>query len=224
MASSLEDFKARVLRVYKRTDKDTEMVEAINDAYAEMVAIIDPRKLADRVYRPITAGRAQWALPVGFLRINHPIKLIDPNGGSRGAGSFPLRFKTKEEYDELEPNPDASNPSTGTPWAYTIHKNSVWLTSIPDRAYTLEMSIGGEPTVLSGLSDEVIFSPTWDATLAAGACARLFTNTKQYKEAQVWQGVYENGWVAGVKGGINLLKEIERDNKTAAIIVKNNRL
>lgn len=224
MSSSLLQLRPRVLRIYKRTDKNTELDEAINDAYMEMIAAVAPRKMEDRVYRAVTAGRAQWALPSGVLRLNHPIKLIDPLGGSSTTSSYPLRFITKEEYDFWEPNPDASSPTTGIPWGYTIHKNSIWLVNVPDRNYQLEMNIGGEPVRLVADSDQVIFSETWDPTLAAGAAARLFAQTKQYTDLKIWQGVYENGFLAGQKGGLNLLKEIEQDNKQAVRIVRNNPL
>ena len=220
--STRQELRERVLRTFIRTDKTTLLNECINDAYKEMLAIIQPRKLHDQVYKDTVAGREEYPVPTTLLRIKHPIRLIDPDTDSSSVNSYPLHFITKDEYDYWEPNPNAGTVSTGRPWAYTIFKNSILLTDIPDKAYRLEMNIGGDVTSLDSDSDESILSETWDETHAAGALTRAYHRLKQYDAAKSWGGIYLNGYTG--EGGLKLLKTIERDNNQAVLIVKPNLL
>jgi hypothetical protein len=225
MASSLSELRARVKRTFIRTDKDTEINEAINSAYMEMVAAVGPRKLQEQEYIDTVVGREDYLLPTLLLRVHHPIRLIDPDGGTSRVSSYPLQFISKDEYDVIEPNPNSSDPDTGRPWAYTIWKNSILITDVPDQVYTLEINMGGEATNLSADSDEVIFSDIWDETIVAGALTRMYHAMKLYDDAKLWQGVYLYGYIgdAGVlQGGLTLLKQIEKDNAQAPILVKFN--
>jgi hypothetical protein len=225
--STRSDLRARVLRVFKRTDKDTEVNEAINDTYKEMVAIIGPRKVQDRLYKSLVADRAEYALPTTALRFIHPIRLIDPDAGDTSIGSYVMTFINKDEYDALDPNPDAADPLSGSPTHYTIWKNCLLVTPQPDKAYTIEINIGGEATALDADSDESIFQETWDETIAAGALRRLYAGIKLYQDSTYWQSVYLYGGTGDPNdlcGGIKLLRQIERDNNKAVLIAKNNPL
>ena len=189
-----------------------------------MLSTVAHHKLQDRVYKSIVAGQYELSLPSGILRINHPIKLIDPTGGALSVNSGPLRFMTKEEYDAVEPESDDVSPSTGTPWGYTLWKNSIYIVTIPNKAYTLEINIGGEAVDLLADADESILSSVWDETIKAGALTRLFGSVKLYTDADYWRKVYLNGQEGDdnmLVGGLNLLKQLDHDNFNAVLIVKN---
>lgn len=225
--SNREELRARVLRVFKRTDKDTEVNEAINDTYKEMVAIVGPRKVQDRLYKNLVIDRSEYALPTTALRFIHPFRLIDPDGGESSIGSYPMTFLNKDDYDAIEPNPDATDPTTGSPTHYTIWKNCLLVTPLPDKAYTIEINIGGEATALDLDSDESIFQETWDEVIAAGALRRLYAGIKLYQDSTYYQSVYLYGGTGDsqlLTGGLALLKQIERDNNKAILIAKNNPL
>lgn len=192
-----------------------------------MAGVVGPRQWQDRVYKTVVANRAEYALPDSFLRINHPLRLIDPDASSSSTSSFPLKFLTKDEYDQWEPNPNADTPSSGTPWGYTIWKNCIYLVALPDKAYQIEINLGGEHTELVADDDQTIFSEAWDETIAAGALKRLFGMLSQFDRSQYWQGVYLVGSVGdqgALVGGLKLLRQLERDNTQATLIVKNNSL
>ena len=220
--STRAELRLRVMRTFIRTDKETLLNECLNDTYKEMLAIIAPRKLHDQVYKNTVAGREEYPLPSAVLRIMHPIRIIDPDTDSSAVNNYPLRFINKDEYDQWEPNPNAGTVNTSRPWAYTIFKNSILLTGIPNKVYTLEMNIGGEVTALDNDADESILSSMWDETHAAGALARAFHRLKQYDAAKSWNGIYTSGYSG--EGGLALLKVIERDNNQAVLIVKPNML
>jgi hypothetical protein len=117
--STLLSLETKLKQIYKRDDPNTLQPKvAINDTYKAMLAVISHHKLQDRAYKDIIKGQFEVSLPSGFLSIHHPIKLIDPTGGSQSTGSYPLDFITKEEYDFWEPAPDLwqTDNSTGIPF------------------------------------------------------------------------------------------------------------
>ena len=224
-ATAFSDLQSKVLSVFIRTDKTQGIKDAINETYKEMVACVDPNKIKDQIYKPTIAGREEYPIPDTILRINHPIRLIDPDAGSNSGSSYPLDFITKEEYDYWEPNPNASSPSTGIPWAYTFWKNSVLLTDIPNKVFRLEMNVGGEAGVLSDASDTPIFSPAWDEVIKAGALTRLYGLIKDWDSAERWQSIYVNGFVGEqgpFVGGLKLLKQLNDQISKAPLIVRPN--
>lgn len=223
--STLADLVAQVGMIYKRDDPSTlQPKTAINQTYKAMLAVIGHHKLQDRAYKDVSVGQFEISFPSGILRIHHPIKLIDPAGGSEGANSYPLRFMTKGEYDYWEPYPEATNPGTGVPWGYALWKNSIYLTSIPDKTYTLEIAMGGDPVDLLVDVDESILSSVWDETIMAGALHRLFLAVKLYTDSDYWRRVYLNGSEGDgnmLVGGLNLLRQLDRDNFNAVPLVRN---
>jgi hypothetical protein len=220
-ATAFSALQAMVLEVFKRTDKTTELKRALNDTYREMAACIDPNKLQDQIYQICNVGQEDYAIPDVVLRINHPIRLIEPGSTNNSSQSGPLTFITKDEYDELEPNPNATTIQTGKPWAYAFWKNSFLLTHIPDKAYQIEVNIGGEPTIMVSDTDATIFSPMWDETIKAGALARLYAGIQLKEETAMWMTTYRYGFLGNAEdiiGGIGLLKLLN-ENKTKAPIV-----
>jgi hypothetical protein len=224
MATLLE-LKTSVLEIFKRDDKETEIVRAINEAYSEMCATTAPRKLQDQIYKTVVIGREEYPVPDTVLRVAHPVRLLDPTAGNNSSSSYALEFLTKDEYDNLEPNPNAVEITTGKPHAYTLWKNSILLTDIPDKEYVLEINIGGIPTLLVAEIDETIFLPTWDETNKAGALTRLFGGIGLIQEADLWQRIYRYGFSGNegyVTGGLELLRQLNRDIQSAPHIVRFN--
>jgi len=222
-ATPFSDLKTMVLEVFKRTDKTTELKRALNDTYREMVAAIDPRKMKDQLYQVCVVNQEDYAIPDTILRIDHPIRLIDPRTSNNQSSSFPLIFVNKNDYDELEPNPNATIINGGLPQFYTFYKNSILLTPIPDYAYRIEMNAGGEPTIMVAASDATIFSPVWDETIKAGALARLFLGIEDKENTVTWQSIYRYGFAGNEKnivGGLELLKRLNAQIETAQLIVK----
>lgn len=186
-----------------------------------MVACVDPRRQKDQIYKACVIGREDYAIPNSVLRVNHPVRLIDPDASNNSSSSHPLEFLPKEEYDKHEPNPNAATIHPGRPWAYTVWKNALLLTDLPDRAYRLEINIGGEAAPMVEADDETIFAPTWDETIKAGALSRLYLGIEQRDAAIGWQEIYRYGF-AGTKdaitGGLELLKRLNDQVDKAPLI------
>lgn len=216
-----------MLEVFKRTDKTTEVKRSLNEAYFEMCSVMDARKLEDQIYQTCVIGQEDYAVPDSILRINHPLRLIEPGATNNSSQSHPLRFLTKSQYDELEPNPNATTIQGGRPSAYTIFKNSLLLTDIPDRAYVIELNVGGEPTAMSADVDAMIFSPVWDETAKAGALARLYLGLTLADQANAWMNIYRYGFTGSqenITGGLELLRKINQQRAIPQLIVRNNDL
>lgn len=228
MGANVTTLKTQISQVFKRDDKDTEALQYLNDVYDEMVAVISPHKLQDQIYKATVVGREEYPIPDTILRINHPIRLIDPTASNNAASSYPLRFISKDEYDRLEPAPNVSTIVPGKPYAYCFYKNSFLLTWIPDKVYNIEMNCGGEATRLVSASDTTVFSQTWDATHVAGALVKLFACIKQYDDAGFWKDIYQNGIGGGDDnqsiGGLKRLRMITHDTEQAPMLVRVNNL
>ena len=221
------EIRERCIRMaFKRDDKEDELNDAINDTLAEMISIAEPRKMQDQVFVPTVALQEDYALPSNLLRIRHPIRLIDPDTNTNNSASHhQLRFISKVEYDFWEPNPNATTVIGGRPWAYTIWKNCILLTDVPDKVYRLEMNIGKLSVLLSADGDLMIFQDHWLETVCAGVLSRAFVGVKRYTDAKAWKEIYMNGYVgAEFPGGLKLIKTAERDVQEAPLIVKNNNL
>lgn len=221
-ATQFSQHQTNVLSVYKRDDKTTELKQAINATYQEMVACVDPPKQQDQIYKSTVARREEYVIPDNVLRMNHPIRLIEVGASNNSSQSFPLQFISKQEYDELEPNPNASTIVGGRPSAYCMWKNSILLTQIPDKVYTLEINMGGEATVMVGDTDATIFAPTWDETIKAGALARMFALIGLKEDAAFWQTAYKFGFAGSednIVGGLYLLRRLTEEKMKAPIVV-----
>lgn len=219
----------KVNAIFKRDDKATEVIDALNEAYFEMLGVIQYHKTSAQKWVNLVQGREEYAIPSDTLRINHPIRLIELTAQSDSGSSYNMDFITKDEYDALEPNPNvtpASLVSTGKPTKYTVWKNCILLTPIPDSStlYKIELNLGGEVAKLAADADIPVFSERWEETLKAGTLARLFALIELYERASYWQGIYINGYAGAdgyFNGGLKLLKEISNNIDRAPHIVKN---
>lgn len=228
MGSTRAELRARIIRTFRRTDKDTEINEAINDTIFEMYGIYQQRKTSQQLYVPTVINQEDYALPDHLLRINHPIRCIDPSEDNSSSNHYPMRFITKDEYDVLEPAPNvATIVDTDQPTHYTIWKNCILVHPLPDDVYNLEINCAIDPTnlPLSADIDECLFDKRWDETIAAGTLSRIFALVELFDRSQFYANIYQNGYAGGgdgtFRGGIKLLRELDKEVGRAPLIVQN---
>ena len=225
MGTRLELYTRIVGGAFKRTDKTTQVYQAINDTLLEMAGCIQNRKTTDQRWVPTVDEQEDYAMPDDTLRLNHPIRLIDPSASSASGSSYPMTFLSKERYDVLEPAPNAATKDTGKPTHYTVWKNCILLYPIPDAVYRLEINVGGELVTLQADGDISIFLDRWDETIAAGANSRLFYDLELYDEGDKWRNVFINGHGGQdgrFSGGLKLLQELEHAVTRAPQFVAHN--
>ena len=212
---------------FKRTDKTSEIKRAINDTLKEIAGLFPNRKLQDQKWMPLVTGQEDYGLPDGLLRIAHPVRFIGNPTRNDGAFNYPMIFVTKDEYDALEPNPNASSITRKSRCThYTIWKRSILVWPLPDAStYRIEMNLGSEITILNAEVDAHPFSDIWDETICAGALSRLYAGLKMYEDADIWNTVYRWGHAGnerGITGGLELMKQIEESQTSAPLIVRPN--
>lgn len=184
---NITNFKTYVKYDFKRTDKDTEIVQALNDSMTAIAIKMPHSAYKYQSYKPTRVGIEDYQLPENIIHLRHPIRLIDGDDG------WPLIHISKKEYDELEGNPNYASPSTGEPTHYCIYSNSVLLTPIPDSAsYYLEMDWTRHHTAISGASEEPSMGSEWDEVLKQMSLFRLFSGVGQYDDAMFWRSLYED--------------------------------
>lgn len=198
------NFLAYVKRIFKRTDKDTEIYEALNETIKDIGTRGPFPGYAFTSYTPCVVEQEDYPLPTDLLHISHPIKLLD--GSATGDSGAPLEFISKAEYDIREPNPNRTSPATGKPTAYTIYSNQIMLTPIPDSTdYLIEIDWGKIPPSLSADSDTAAFQEVGDEVIKWGTLWRLFAGVGLYEDADYWRNLYE--------GGVERMKDIARDKE-----------
>ena len=189
-----------------------------------MIACLNPRKQQDQIYRSTVVGREEYPFPEAAIRIAHPVRLIDLTNNTNNSGSsYPLRFITKDEYDTLEPNPNATTIVGSKPEKYCIWKNSILLTPIPDLVYRLEINISQEATPLVDDLDQVIFSITWDETIKFGTLARLYATIERWDMVPQFRDAYQYGFAGKdgqLTGGLELFRKLQSEVQSAVDIVK----
>lgn len=208
----LSDFKTYVKQDFKRTDKDTEIVQAYNDMILWVASQMPHSGYKYQSYINTQAGIENVLLPTDLVHLIHPIRLLE--GSSSEHSGFRMKHLSKEEYDFQEPNPNRSGASTGEPSAYTIFARAILLTPVPDSSvYLLEINWAKRPVDQSGDSDTIPLGSEWNSILKSGVLERLYAGLGLLDESQFWGGKY-HGIVNGDDQPIGLaakLFEIERD-------------
>jgi len=219
----LSAFKTYVKYDFKRTDKDTELVQAYNDSIFYVSVLIPHGGYKYQSYVNTAIGQPNYPLPNNLIHLLHPIRLLE--GSGINDSGYPLDHITKEEYDEEEPNPNRTSPSTGKPEQYCIFSRAILPTPIPDKAtYLFEINWSKLPTLLSAAADIPGLGNEWDEILKWMVLDRLNAGLELFQEAEYWRSKYQDSEGNPI-GQLLRLLDIERDRESKSISqVSNNNL
>jgi hypothetical protein len=207
------NYLAYVKRSFKRTDKDTEIYEALDETINDI------------------ASRHPFQVLQYQLHLSHPIRILE--GGATNDDGWPLEQLTKEQYDWYEGNPNRTSPSTGRPWGYTIFSDSILLTDIPDsQGWQIEINWGKNPTLPTADGDTAHpFGTVWDETVKWGILARMYEQIGLGAESDRFSQLYEvgrpiavGGRVTGHQGGIANMIKVDQEPTSMPIVVVPNTL
>lgn len=178
-----------IVNTFIRTDKDTQIYEAITDTIRDMRRRFgyDEDKTETVSLGISTIGQYQINLPADFGRLISDIRMID------GIQSYTLNKLSKLEFDELYPNPQASNVYLSRPEDACIFAGQILLGPVPDSlsyTYGLSYSVEDSVDITSGTA-VVPFSRLYRETVKSGSLFRLFRDLGNDQEAGKWAGVYE---------------------------------
>lgn len=189
---TLSNFKTYVKQTFKRTDKDTEIVQAYNDMILWVAVQMPHGAYKYQSYVYTVTGINNYPLPSTVMHLLHPVRILD--GTATGDSARPLNHVTKEVYDLMEDNPNRTSPQTGKPTSYCIYSGAILPTPIPDLStYLFEIDWTKRPTAQSGDSDTASLGSEWDEVLRNGTLERLYAGIGMYDESQFWANTYKDG-------------------------------
>lgn len=212
----LSSFKTYVKRDFKRTDKDTEIVQAYNDMIIWVAQIIPHGNYKFQSYIHTVNGQEDIPLPTNLVHLIHPVRLLE--GSDSNDSGYSLDHLTKEQYDIRFPNPNRTSPTDkGKPTAYTIYSRSILLGPIPDSAeYILEINWSKRATTLSADADTSELGAEWDEVLKWGTLERVNAGIGMLEEANYWASLYRDAQHNPI-GFCKRLIDAERDREMPAV-------
>lgn len=132
------EFYAYILRRFKRTDKSTEVYEAITDVIMDIKLRYYFEDFKEEAYTASIAsvGDYKLSLPSDFQHLLSNVIVIDTNGDGH-----PLTKLDKETFDSKFPNPNNANVITALPKFFCLFSGQILLGHVPDlTTYTYQMT------------------------------------------------------------------------------------
>jgi len=189
-------FLAYVKRILKRTDKDTEIYEAMTDVISDIRLQIKTEDYKEEAYSAgiSSLGDYRIALPSDFGHIMGEITLVDNSSGHTRT----LKKISKQTYDELygdRLHTDSSDVNDAMPIHFCIYGNQVFFGPVPDStSYRYYMNYSTENSAdITSATDPVPFSAKYRSMLRSGVLAEIYTGLEAFEEANYWKQLYVDG-------------------------------
>lgn len=190
-----EQFRDYLVRTFKRTDKDTEIYEAITDTVRDM------RKRYPWGEMEQEAASSDTITVLGDYQID-----VESDFGLRVGSvvvqdgytnSWPLDKISKQEFDEIYPNPTATDVAKAPPIHYCVFGGQFLLGPVPDTInYVYHVSYTKEDLVsVTESTTSVPFAGRQRETLKQGTLSRLYSMLDEYDRAAFWGQLYESALV-----------------------------
>lgn len=190
------EFLAYVKRIFKRTDKDTEIYEAMTDTIADIRLQLKTEDYKEQEF--ITGisslGNYQLNLPADFGHIIGDITLVDDSAGHTRV----LEKISKQTYDELygdRLHTSSSQIDYAMPVHYCIFANKAMLGPVPDSIsykYNINYTTEDHSAIVSGTTN-VPFSDQYRSILRSGVLAEIYAGLEAFDEANYWRQIYVDG-------------------------------
>lgn len=185
------DFLAYVKRTFKRTDKDTEIYEAMTDVVMEMKLAFKPEdfKTIRAVAEIAVAGNYTFTVQSNFGHLIGEVILVNPAGGS-----WPLIKVSKEAYDNLYPYQAETQDHTGCPKHFCLYGGSFYIGPKPDLlTYKYQYNYTTEAATTMAAGVEVPFTSKYRWVVKDLVLARLYIDLDDDEKAAKYKGIGETG-------------------------------
>ena len=197
---------AYILRTFKRTDKETEVYESITDVVWDLKTRFEWENAKEyTALSGITSlGNYTLSLPSDYDHIIGDVVVIDT--GTNEGGSTPLEKLTKERFDELYPNPEASSANRGFPQFWCLYAEEVLIAPVPDDtgySYKANMTTNDEGEITS-TTTSVAFTPKYRETIKNLTLAKVFDGLDS-ESARKYEALGEIGLNKMVSSELNNL-------------------
>ena len=205
------DFYAYILRKFMRTDKSTEIYEAITDVIMEIklrYQFEDFKTVLSTSTIPV-AGDYTFDIPSSFGHLIGDIILL-------GDTDRPLVKVSKTKYDALYPDVTEADVTDGVPKHYCLFGGKFYIGPVPDKTtyeYQLNYTTEEMTQIVAGTS-AVPFTDKYRWVLRNLVLAEIYAGIGNDAESQKWE--------AKGLGGIELMVANERSNVDTSVNVEFN--
>lgn len=207
------EFYAYVLRLgFKRTDKETEVYEAITDGVGEMMrrfGFIEAQEDKNTTDTISVLGDFKLSLESDFGTVVS-VSVED------GTNADPLSIIPKEKFDALYPDINVT-ADRGYPQHACVFDSSIYLGPIPDQtSYTYRISYSKKGSAVTSATASVQFSVDYRDILADNVLARLYKGLGEADMELSHRNSFEAGMVWAERRerknqGAGTFAQIQRD-------------
>ena len=171
------EFYDYVLETFKRTDKSTEVYNAINDAVQTITQTypFEDYKTASATATIPVLGDYSFALASDYDTLIGEIVMVDSDWSKQ------MTQISRARFQQLYQN-NATDPSTGWPEHYCVYGGNVYVGPVPDKTtitYTYDYSFKAD-TVITSVTANVPFTALNRAMLKAFVLGTLYRDLEQF--------------------------------------------
>lgn len=205
------EFHDYVVRTFKRTDKSTEIYDAITDTILDMCERMDFEDTKVEAYTAggiSSLGDYKLDLPSDFGRLIGDVRWSDQDN------SRTLVRLSKREFNEKFGDLDGDDPIDGEPTHYCVFGNQVLLGPVPDdTTYEYQLDYSTFPAdEITSATTEVIFTDKARECVKFGTLSRLYELMEEWDTAEKYKMKYE--------AELGQFAEREKENTRASFTVK----
>ncbi|MCH7604871.1 hypothetical protein IID24_02705 [Patescibacteria group bacterium] len=184
------DFLAYVKRTFKRTDKNDEIYEFLDETTDELSTIFPFDIQKERWTVSLVTNQYDYTLPDNFGLVCGGVVFIDSAGSSKK-----LHKLSKEEFDRAYPDIEASDFAKDDPEDYVIYGNQIliapYLSTISSEV--LEISASEIQTRLSADNSTTDFNQWWEAVIKHGVLEKLYHSLEFWEASNQHKAKYGEG-------------------------------
>lgn len=186
------EFRDYLVRTFKRTDKDTEIYEAVTDVVMDIKLAMKSEdfKAISANAEISVSGMYKFAQNANFGHLIGEVILVNPAGGS-----WPLKKVSKEVYDNLYPFQAETNPISGPPKHFCLYGGYFYIGPVPDLTtykYQYNYTTEAATQIVSGTAS-VPFSAKYRWILKDLVLARLYADLDDDEKAAKYTTLGQNG-------------------------------
>jgi hypothetical protein len=178
-----QEFRDYCVRTFKRTDKDTELYEALTDVIFDIKLQMNSEDFKiERCTAEIpVAGDYTFAVQTDFGHLIGDMTLVNPAGGS-----WPLIKVSKAVYDAYYPSQNETNPVTGSPRHFCLFGGVFYVGPTPDlTTYKYQYNYTTEAaTAITSATANVPFTNRYRWVVKDNVLARLYLDLDDDEKAQ----------------------------------------
>jgi len=183
------EFLTYIKRTFKREDKDTELIDALNDTLYDMSTRYDFQVSQTETEITLNDSDYKYDYPSGYAFLISNLKYIDSGGGGRT-----LNQLTKEQFDDKYPDISSSNADKGDPIDYTIYGNEIFIAPYLQTVTTQKLYISGSNVASElGESDSPDYEDRFREVIKFGTLYRAYSDLDLDDKAAKYKNLYDEG-------------------------------